>query len=214
MVRPRFARLPAKQQQAILQAALDEFAARGFHDASLNQVIDAAGISKGSLYYYFDGKEDLYAHLVRTELERLFADLGPFPVPIDGDADAFWSVLEDYYGRLMTALTASPQLAALMRGWIAAWRNPALRLAQQEAEQATLPWLERTLAVGQRAGAVRRDLPSALLIAVVLGMGQAMDTWLITQQPSQDDLPRLTRVMIDMMRGALSPEGQRTRGTS
>lgn len=205
MVRPRFARLSPGQQQAILRAALNEFAARGFHDASLNQVIEAAGISKGSLYYYFDGKEDLYAHLVRTELERMFADLGPFPVPSEDDADAFWSTLENYFLRLMTALAASPQLAALIRGWIAASRNPALRLGQQEElEQATLPWLKQTLAVGQRVGAVRRDLPSALLIAVVVGMGQAMDTWLITQQPNQNDLPRLIGALTDMIRGAIA----------
>jgi AcrR family transcriptional regulator len=55
MVRSRFARLPPEQQQVILRAALEEFAARGFHDASLNRVIEAAGISKGSMYYYFDG---------------------------------------------------------------------------------------------------------------------------------------------------------------
>jgi len=35
-----------------------------------------------------------------------------------------------------------------------------------------------------------RDLLSGL-VAVVLGIGQAMDTWLMTQQPDQDDLPRL-----------------------
>ena len=81
MVRPRFAKLPPTQQQAILGAALEEFAAHGFHDASLNRVIDAAGISKGSMYYYFDGKEDLYIHVARVELERLFARLGPFPDP-------------------------------------------------------------------------------------------------------------------------------------
>ncbi len=61
MVRPRFAKLAPEQQQRILQAAIDEFSAHGFHDASLNQVIEAAGISKGSLYYYFDGKDDLIA---------------------------------------------------------------------------------------------------------------------------------------------------------
>ena len=43
MVRPRFTKLPLKQQQFILQAALDEFAAYGFHDASLNRMIEAAG---------------------------------------------------------------------------------------------------------------------------------------------------------------------------
>ena len=79
MVRPRFAKLAPEQQQAILRAALEEFAAHGFHDASLNRVIEAAGISKGSMYYYFDGKEDLYAYVTRTELERLFAGLGPLP---------------------------------------------------------------------------------------------------------------------------------------
>lgn len=79
MVRPRFANLPSAQQQAILNAALDEFAAHGFHDASLNRLIDAAGISKGSMYYYyyyyFDSKDDLYTHLTHVELERLVAAL-------------------------------------------------------------------------------------------------------------------------------------------
>jgi AcrR family transcriptional regulator len=205
MVRPRFARLPPEQQQAILRAALEEFAARGFHDSSINRVIDAAGISKGSMYYYFDGKEDLYAYLAQTEFERLFARLGPFPVPSDGDADAFWSTLEEYYLRLMRALAVSPQLAALVREWIAASRNPALQQAQQEMERAIWPWLEQALTAGQRAGAVRSDLPSGLLITVVVGMGQAMDTWLMTQQPDPDDLPRLIGSLIEMIRGAVKP---------
>jgi AcrR family transcriptional regulator len=204
MVRPRFAKLPPEQQQAILHAALEEFGTHGFHDASLNRVIGAAGISKGSMYYYFDGKEDLYAYVAQTELERLFARLGPFPLP-DADADAFWATLADYYLRLMTALAASPHLAALIRGWIAAAGTPALQQAQQEMEQAVLPWMSQALAAGQRAGAIRTDLPAALLIAVIFGMGQAMDTWLISQQPDEHDLPRLIGALIDMIRGAVEP---------
>lgn len=205
MVRPRFAKLPAAQQQAIQRAALDEFAAHGFHDASLNRVIDAADISKGSMYYYFDGKEDLYAYVIRRELERLFDGVGPFPVPADGDAETFWSTLENYYLRLMTALSSSPQLAALIRGWLSASANPALQQAQQEMEKAVLPWLERTLAAGQSVGTVRTDLPSGLLIAVVAGMGQAMDIWLMTQPPEAQSLPQLIGVFIGMIRRALQP---------
>ena len=88
---------PPAQQQAILRAALDEFAAHGFHDASLNRVIDAAGISKGSMYYYFDGKEDLYAHVTRVELERLFACVGPFA---DSDRARSGRLLVDVGGLL------------------------------------------------------------------------------------------------------------------
>ena len=205
MVRPRFAKLPPAQQQAILAAALEEFAAHGFHDASLNRVIDAAGISKGSMYYYFDGKEDLYAHVVRVELERMIARMGPFDIPPGSDPDTFWSALEIYYLQLMSALETAPQLAALIRGWIAASATPAMQQIQQEMEKAVVPWMERVLATGQRNGAVRTDLPSGLLIAVAAGMGQAMDTWLLTQPPDAADLPPLINALIGMIRRALQP---------
>ena len=188
-----------------MRAARDEFAGRGFHDASLNRVIEAAGISKGSMYYYFDGKEDLYAYIVRTELEQLFVHLGPFHVPDDKTADGYWSTLEDYYLRLMAALTATPELAAMIRGLLAASTTPVLAQAQADLTQAVLPWLEQAVANGQRAGAIRTDVPSDLLISVVMGMGQAMDVWLMTSKPAEDELPRLVSVLIGMMRGATQP---------
>src|SRR5690606_15262684 len=81
MTRPRFHRLSAEQQAAILDAALTEFSTHGYRDASLNRIIDSAGISKGSMYYYFDDKEDLYAHVIRRQLEALVQQGGPIPVP-------------------------------------------------------------------------------------------------------------------------------------
>lgn len=205
MVRPRFTKLPAQQQQAIVQAALDEFAAHGFHYASLNRVIDAAGISKGSMYYYFDGKEDLCAYVAQLGLAGLFAQVGPLPDLGVGDADAFWADLGDYYLRLMRALVASPQLAALLRGWAAAAKSSASQKAQEELEQSSLPWIAQVLATGQRVGAVRDDVPPTLLIAVAMGMGEAMDVWLMSQQADDDALPGLIASLMSMIRGAISP---------
>jgi AcrR family transcriptional regulator len=203
MARPRFARLPAAQQQAIVQAALDEFATRGFHDASLNRVIDAAGISKGSMYYYFDGKEDLYAYVTQSGLAGLFEQVGPLPDLDVGDADAFWSILSGYYLRLMRALSASPQLAAMLRGWAAAAKSPASQQARQELEQSSSPWVAQVLATGQRIGAVRDDVPPTLLIAVVMGMGEAMDVWLMSQEVDDGALPGLTEALMSMIRRAV-----------
>ncbi len=205
MVRPRFAKLPPAQQQTILAAALDEFAAHGFHDASLNRVIDTAGISKGSMYYYFDGKEDLFAHVTKVEFERLFATAGPVPLPAELGPDAFWSAIERYYLDTTTALAVRPQLAALVRAWLAASDNPALQRAQQDMEHEILPWIERVLAAGQACGAVRTDLPPGLLIAIALGMGRAMDTWLMSQQPDDGALPPLISALAGMLRRALQP---------
>lgn len=205
MVRPRFARLPAAQQQAILDAARHEFTAHGFHGASLNRIIDVAGISKGSMYYYFDGKEDLFAHVARVEFERLLTAVGPVPLPAEPDPDAFWSVLQGYYLDTMTALAARPQLAALVRIWLAAADNPALQQAQHDMEEAILPWIHRVLSAGQACGAVRTDLPAGLLIAVTVGMGRAMDIWLMTEQPDEAALPSLVGALIGMLRRALQP---------
>lgn len=205
MPRPRFSRLPAAQQEAILGAALDEFATRGFGAASLNRIIDAAGISKGSMYYYFDDKEELYTHVARGELGRLFEAAGPFPVPAVRDPDAFWSAIGDYYRRIMVAFAGSPKLAALARDWIVASASPALQQAQKDMESALVPWFEQALAAGQRARAVRKDVPAGLLIAVVFGMGQAMDSWLFTQQLDPKKVRKLVRTFVGMFRRALEP---------
>lgn len=205
MPRPRFHKLPAEQQQAILTAALEEFAGHGFNTASLNRIIEAAGISKGSMYYYFDGKEDLYTHVARVELGRLLEAAGPFPVPSAREPDAFWSTLTDYYLRILGALASSPSVAALARGWVAVSANPALLQAQKEMETALLPWFEQALVAGQRARAVRKDVPKGLLIAVVFGMGQAMDMWLMTQTLDEKTVRKLVPVFVGMIRKALSP---------
>jgi AcrR family transcriptional regulator len=206
MVRPRFARLPPAQQQAILRAALDEFAAHGFHDASLNRIIEAAGISKGSMYYYFDGKEDLFSHVTRVEFEHLLANVGPLPLPAEPGPDAFWSALGRYYRDSLAQLAAHPQLAPLVRAWLGAPENPALQRAQQDLEAQVMPWAERVLAAGQSCGAVRTDLPAGLLIAVAFAMGRAMDLWLIAQPP-QDAAPPPIAALLDMLRRALQPPG-------
>lgn len=205
MARFRFNKLPSEQQQAILRAALDEFATYGFNAASLNRIIEVAGISKGSMYYYFDGKEELYAHVARVELGRLFETTGPFPVPTARAPDTFWSTLEDYYLRIMGAFAASPELAALARDWLTVSASPALQRAQQEMQATLVPWFEQAVSVGQRARALRKDVPASLLIAVVFAMGQAMDTWLMTQSLDEKALRKWVSVFVGMLRKTLSP---------
>jgi hypothetical protein len=72
-------------------------------------------------------------------------------------------------------------------------------------EGALVPWFEQAIAVGQRARAVRKDVPASLLIAVVFAMGQAMDTWLITQPLDATSLGKWVAIFIGMLRRTLSP---------
>lgn len=58
----------AERREAILAAALDEFSARGFEGARLDDVAKRAGIAKGTIYLYFRDKETLFQELVRAML--------------------------------------------------------------------------------------------------------------------------------------------------
>ena len=59
-----FLLLSKEKQKKILDAAMYEFAESGFQKASTNRIVQAAGIGKGMLFYYFDSKLRLYEDLV------------------------------------------------------------------------------------------------------------------------------------------------------
>ena len=65
MHKPRWQRRKDERPGEILNAALDVFAARGFAAAKLDEVAARAGVSKGTLYLYFESKEELFRSVVR-----------------------------------------------------------------------------------------------------------------------------------------------------
>jgi AcrR family transcriptional regulator len=65
----------AARRAAILEAALDEFSARGFAAARLDDVARKAGVAKGTIYLHFADKEALFQELVRTMLGPVIATL-------------------------------------------------------------------------------------------------------------------------------------------
>ena len=59
-----FHNLSEEKRERIIRAALGEFAASGYEKATLDGVVQAAGISKGGLYEYISSKEDLFRYLL------------------------------------------------------------------------------------------------------------------------------------------------------
>ena len=66
-----FFNLRPEKQERLLTAAAREFAAQPFHEASINSMIRAARIPRGSFYMYFRDKEELFQYLVRESTEPL-----------------------------------------------------------------------------------------------------------------------------------------------
>ena len=69
-----------ERRAAILSAALDEFAARGFEATRLDDVARRAGVAKGTIYLYFRDKQSLFQELVRTMLSPLVGAIAAAPL--------------------------------------------------------------------------------------------------------------------------------------
>src|SRR5438105_9068856 len=77
----------AERRQAIIEAALDEFVARGFAATRLDDVAKRAGVAKGTIYLHFKDKEALFQELIRTALVPLIDRLAA-PPPAGGSVRA------------------------------------------------------------------------------------------------------------------------------
>lgn len=68
---PRFARRPGARRDELADAALALFGERGFRSTTLDDVAKRAGVSKGTVYLYFDSKDALFRGMVERKIVAL-----------------------------------------------------------------------------------------------------------------------------------------------
>lgn len=71
---PRWRRLPEERPQQILDAALSVFSEHGIDAAKLEEIAARAGVSKGTIYLYFQSKEELFREVVRQRVGPAIAN--------------------------------------------------------------------------------------------------------------------------------------------
>ncbi|MGW1421538.1 TetR/AcrR family transcriptional regulator [Bradyrhizobium manausense] len=71
----------AERRAAIVEAAMEEFIARGFAATRLDDIARRAGVAKGTIYLHFKDKESMFEELVRTVIVPVVARLNALPPP-------------------------------------------------------------------------------------------------------------------------------------
>lgn len=78
MPTPTWQRLDPARRDRITAVAMEEFGRHGYSAGSLNTVARDAGVAKGSLFQYFDGKLDLFQYVAETAALRVRDALAPW----------------------------------------------------------------------------------------------------------------------------------------
>ncbi|MGE0173115.1 MAG: TetR/AcrR family transcriptional regulator [Oligoflexales bacterium] len=188
MPTPRIGNLDFAKMAKLFSAALGEFSKHDFGSASYNQIIKSSGLSKGTLYYYFTSKEDIYLTLIQHSTTDLKTKLAQLTVPVSTKED-FILTSHNLFGCLVDFFHSKPGFAKFLNRVFAeatSSEHPAFELTKSLEE-----WLSRHIESGQKLGAVRTDIPKSLLNKL---------TWELVVQITDHILK--TREDSDLMSGA------------
>lgn len=109
-----FFNLPEEKRERLLAAARAEFARTSYGEASVNRIIRAAGIPRGSFYMYFTDKGELFRYLMERYGEMLVESFGGLLDRAGGD---LFAAALDLYDAIAAQLAAGPcrELAEIIR---------------------------------------------------------------------------------------------------
>ncbi|WP_425328703.1 TetR/AcrR family transcriptional regulator [Rhodopseudomonas palustris] len=160
----------AERRAAIVEAALEEFTARGFAATRLDDVAKRAGVAKGTIYLYFADKETLFQELLRFSLLPLIGELGA-PPPSGVSARAMFETFVEVFVREVTETKRADLLRLLISE---GKRFPSLaEFHYREVVVHGIAAMRRVIAYGIERGEIRH---TALLDYPQLLMAPAMMT--------------------------------------
>lgn len=209
MARNRFNNLDAEKQEAILRAAGEEFAEKGFESASINRIIQQSGMSKGSVYYYFEDKADLFATTLERSFQRIVDEIGWFSLEVLG-ADEFWDALLELTHRTVAWAQRNDWWMKLGRAYHRIQQEPGAAAATGRITEVGKGWWKSIIARGQVLDVIRNDLPLDLLVEIVMGADQGGDRWMMDHwdEFSEGDMKKIVDARVDLLRDMLDKENE------
>ncbi|MES9543684.1 MULTISPECIES: TetR/AcrR family transcriptional regulator [unclassified Actinomadura] len=165
-------------ERRILDAALRLFAERGFDGTSVQNIVEAAQVTKGALYHYFDSKDDLLYEIYHSLIARQLADLGAVLARGLPPREAVRAVLTGLIRSTAEHIDEAKVFAREMH------RLDHARMRSVRADRRRYHVTFRGLIEqGQRDGVFGTGTPAETITIVALGMVNQMPSWYRSNGP-------------------------------
>ncbi len=183
-------KLSEEKRAQLFTIASGEFAAKGFAQASLNRIISEIGMSKSSFYHYFENKTDLYRQTLNQAMAPFLEARGSFDLGLL-TAKNYWPTSQIMMQEMAKMTNSSPEVVMVGRMFYRSLENPEERELTRDIMAESTDWLTSLLRRGQDLGTLRDDLPSGLMIDMLMALGMSIDRWLLIHWDELSDEDRL-----------------------
>lgn len=194
-------------RQTILDAALAVFGSQGYSAATLEDIAQEAGVTRGAIYWHFANKAELYNTLMTTYSTR-GAEITQQAVAEGGSLD---KILKRIFIRLLTAVENEEKLRAVMELYLFKTEvNEELmegRQQQIQTGQALVANIASALREGIQTGIIRADLdPTDMARGFMALQNGAIQLWLIA--PEAFSLSQVAETLAEIYINGILPAGQ------
>lgn len=158
-----FEKLRADKQVQVRESAMREFATHSYEDASVNRIVLAAGIAKGSIYQYFGNKRSLYLYLVDCAARQKKSFVAEIR---EQEVDDFWGWLEDCYLQGLHFDMQYPHYTGLLHRFSEEKAVPEERRLIEQHEEAAFNFLHESLRLnyGNTVPATRLEMTAFMIV--------------------------------------------------
>jgi AcrR family transcriptional regulator len=162
----------------ILKAALSLLARKGYENTTINDIADAAGVSRGLLHYYFKDKEDLAS----KALTFGFGSMWESSISSLSNARSTSDLADTMIEVLKKNIQQNPDFSALLfEMWVSSRRSDKIRKVFSDGLNETIDRLRKLLAFASNAGIVKIDpADSEGVVRILLAMYHGLVIQLLT----------------------------------
>lgn len=161
----------ANPRAALLNAAAEVFAERGFRDASIDEVASRAGYSKGAVYWHFTGKDDLFLALVDERIHKPTHEMIELLESAPPDQD----MGPEASRRFVEMLRGERELLLLLHEyWSQAVRDPEVQVRYVGRQRALRASVARALAKRAENLGAPKGFPAEKMATAILSLAAGL----------------------------------------
>lgn len=168
-----------ERKNQILDAAMETFSKVGFHKARMSDIAETSGLSKGSLYWYFENKNDLIVNLLARVFEPELKDLGDLLTdtrPVDERLLAYAERSADDMVKMLKWVPLVHDFIAL------AFRQETIKESIKKFYQQNMEILESLIQQGLDSGELKADNAKDAAIAIGSILEGTVVLWTYAQE--------------------------------
>jgi AcrR family transcriptional regulator len=195
-------RRKAERPQEILEAAFGEFSRNGYATTTLEQIAERAGVTKGTIYVYFENKEHLFISMVR---ELMKVTLDTVHEMFERHEGSTADLLKEQFSFIYHNIVEDRRRREVVRMLLAeAPRFPALvDRYHEEIHRPCMDLLEQAIQRGIDRGEIRRSAVTDCALVIIAPIA-FVDIWMMMFDDRQPlDLKRYFEAHLDLVLKAL-----------